>query len=93
MLQGCLPAITTMLTANTSTVILVIIVLLSVESIVIILAVCLCSLQHTGSHKNIHTVLVRGQGGWKSDKCPYPPDLCEYRGSRGNGRDGCCARP
>ena len=68
MLQGCLPAITTILTANTSTVILVIIILLSVESIVIILAVCLCSLQHTGTHKNIHTVIVRGQGAGRLEK-------------------------
>merc|ERR1712106_765289 len=54
-LQGCLPRPTEYLTANTSTVILVIIFLLTVEMTVILLAVCLCVLQNSRTHK--HTVV------------------------------------
>ena len=50
-LNGCLSSITNLAAANLPSVILAIILLLSVEMVVIILAVCLCLLQRSRTDK------------------------------------------
>ena len=62
-LNGCLSSITNLAAANLPSVILAIILLLSVEMVVIILAVCLCLLQRSRTDKLVRreTVVVREQ--------------------------------
>ena len=67
---------------NSSFIILGIIFLLTVEMIVVILAVCLCFLQMTKRHKMVHTVVVREQPRWRSGGGRV--------GSEHSGMDVCC---
>ena len=62
-LNGCLSSITNLAAANLPSVILAIILLLSVEMVVIILAVCLCLLQRSRTDKLVRRerVVVREQ--------------------------------
>jgi len=60
-LNGCLSSITSLAASNLPSVILAIILLLSVEMVIIILAVCLCLLQRSRTDKLVRreTVVVR----------------------------------
>jgi len=62
-LNGCLSSITSLAASNLPSVILAIILLLSVEMVIIILAVCLCLLQRSRTDKLVRreTVVVREQ--------------------------------
>ena len=75
--QGCLPKLAEFSTHNTLLLILVIIFILTIEMIVVILAVCLCLLQKTRTHTKVHTVIVREQPGWKSERCARTKDYSQ----------------
>merc|ERR1712037_916511 len=60
-LNGCLSSITNLAAANLPSVILAIILLLSVEMVVIILAVCLCLLQRSRTDKLVVREQVTAQ--------------------------------